>query len=203
MEYINTLSKFGTKVDGYNQRVKFPKLKTRYRVLFEGIAPGVVGGGDIITMDMKNCNTPKGAFQSQSIEAVNGTIYYPGKWEWQTISFSVYDSYDNANYWALFNQLQQQRDLAEQVTGTVAENYKFITKFEETDGHQNAISTWVMEGCFLLSAKPSDSENGNHEAKTIDCELRYDNAMLYDYDGTAITDNGAKSTFMNRILAAN
>jgi hypothetical protein len=32
MDYINTLSKFGVKLEDRNQRTKFNKLKTRYRV---------------------------------------------------------------------------------------------------------------------------------------------------------------------------
>lgn len=199
MEYQNTLSKFGVKLEDRNQRTKFNKLKTRYRVLFEGFAAPL--GGENVTMDMKSFSTPKGEFEDQTIETVNGPIYYPGAWKWSATDFTVYDSYDNMNYKELYRQIQLQRDLSEQVTGTVSQNYKYVSKFENTDGHQNAICTWVMEGCFLLKAQPEDGENGNHESQIINCSQRFDNACLYDYDGVLITGDGAISTLMNKVMA--
>ena len=199
MDYINTLSKFGVKLEDRNQRTKFNKLKTRYRVLFEGFAAPL--GGENVTMDMKSFSTPKGKFEDKTIETVNGPIYYPGAWTWDASSFTVYDSYDNMNYKELYRQIQLQRDLSEQVTGTVSQNYKYVSKYENTDGHQNAICTWVMEGCFLMQAQPEDGENGNHDSQIINCSQRFDNACLYDYDGVLITGDGAISTLMNKVIA--
>ena len=199
MDYINTLSKFGVKLEDRNQRTKFNKLKTRYRVLFEGFAAPL--GGENVTMDMKSFSTPKGKFEDKTIETVNGPIYYPGGWTWDASSFTVYDSYDNMNYKELYRQIQLQRDLSEQVTGTVSQNYKYVSKYENTDGHQNAICTWVMEGCFLMQAQPEDGENGNHDSQIINCSQRFDNACLYDYDGVLITGDGAISTLMNKVMA--
>jgi hypothetical protein len=199
MDYINTLSKFGVKLEDRNQRTKFNKLKTRYRVRFEGFAAPL--GGENVTMDMKTFSTPKGKFEDKTIETVNGPIYYPGAWTWDASSFTVYDSYDNMNYKELYRQIQLQRDLSEQVTGTVSQNYKYVSKFENTDGHQNAICTWVMEGCFLMKAQPEDGENGDHSSQVINCSQRFDNACLYDYDGVLITGDGAISTLMSKVMA--
>ena len=101
MDYINSLSKFGTKLEDRNQRVKFPKLKTRYRVIFEGFAAPI--GGEDVSMDMKTFQTPKGKFEDKQIDTINGPIYYPGLWTWDPVSFTVYDSYDNAGYKSLYN----------------------------------------------------------------------------------------------------
>ena len=199
MDYVNTLSKFGVKLEDRNQRTKFNKLKTRYRVLFEGFAAPL--GGENISMDMRKFDAPKGSFEKQTIETVNGPIYYPGKWTWEEISFDVYDSYDNMNYKELYRQIQLQRDLSEQVTGTVSQNYKYVSKFENTDGHQNTICTWVMEGCFLTKAQPEGGDNGSHDSQVINCQQVFDNACLYDYDGTLITGDGAISTLMSKVMA--
>lgn len=199
MEYKNTLSKFGTKLEDRNQRVKFTHLPTRYRVKFMGFASPL--GGENLTMDMVDFPTPSGNFAKQTIETVNGEIKYPGKWTWDDVTFNVYNSYDNICYKELFRQIQLQRDLSEQVTGTVPQNYKFVTVFEHTDGHQNAIASWVMEGCVLLSAKPSGGKNGDHSASTISCSMCFDNASLYDADGTLITGSGATSTLLEKVLA--
>ena len=199
VNHIETLSKFGTKLDDRNQRTKFMHLKTRYRVLFEGFAAPI--GGENVSMDMLNFNTPKGEFERQTIYDVNGDVYYPGKWTWTPQDFTVYDSYDNMNYKELYRQIQLQRDISEQVTGTVSQNYKYVTKFELTDGHQNAIATWVEEGCFLMHAQPDDVANGDHASMTIKCQQSFDNACLYDFDGTLITGSGAVSTLMSKVMA--
>lgn len=199
INYVNTLSKFGQKLEDRNQRTKFNHLKCRYRVLFEGFASPI--GGENVSMDMRTFSTPKGSFEKQVIETVNGQIYYPGKWTWEPCSFAVYNSYDNMNYKELYRQIQLQRDLSEQVTGTVSQNYKFKTLVEHTDGHHNAIATWCLEGCFLTKAQPEDMDNSNHESQVINCELVYDNASLYDSDGSLITGDGAISTLVSKVMA--
>ena len=205
IQWKDTLSKFGTRLEGKQERVKFTHLQTRYRVRFFGMSchefNGYKTGSEDITMDMTEFDPPKGSFEDQKIENVNGEIHYPGKWTWEAISFKVYNSYDNVNYWQLYTQIQAQRDLSEQNTGTVPENYKFVASFEHTDGHQNAMSYWILEGCYLNSAQPQGGKNGDHAATTIDCKMTFDNASLYDYDGTLITGNGCTTSYLSRILA--
>lgn len=207
--YVDTLSKFGTRLEGEQERVKFTHLQTRYRARFFGMncskysGPSLLPGSNEVTMDMVEFGAIKGAFKDETIENVNGSIYYPGKWTWEKVTFKVYNSYDNANYKQLLGQIQAQRDLSEQNTGTVSQNYKFVTCFEHTDGHQNGIAYWILEGCFLMSANPdSGGKNGDHAPTTITCDLRYDNASLYDYDGTLITGNGCTTSYLKNILAA-
>ena len=181
---VDTLSKFGVILDGETQRQKFYHLKTRYRVRFIGL--GVNTEGDNLTMTMSEFDTPKGEFESQTVELVNGQIKYPGKWTWQNVSFKVFNTYDNTNYKALYNQIQRQRNIYEQTTGDAPNNYKFTTIFEHTDGHQDTLGYWVMEGCFLTKAQSEGASNGNHEQMMIDCEISFDNATLYDADGNQI-----------------
>ena len=182
---VDTLSKFGVILDGETQRQKFYHLKTRYRVRFIGM--GVNTEGDNLTMTMSEFDTPKGAFEPQTVELVNGPIKYPGKWTWDNVSFKVFNTYDNTNYKALYNQIQRQRNIYEQTTGDAPNTYKFTTVFEHTDGHQMTLSYWVMEGCYLTKAQQSaDFENGTHTALEIDCEIVFDNATLYDRDANLI-----------------
>ena len=63
------------------------------------------------------------------------------------------------------------------------------------------MATWVMEGCFLLNAHPDDAENGDHSSQLISCSMRFDNASLYDHEGTLITGDGAVSTLMSKVMA--
>ena len=181
---VDTLSKFGVILDGETQRAKFYHLKTRYRVRFIGM--GVNTEGDNLTMTMAEFDTPKGAFESQKVDLVNGEIKYPGKWTWEDINFKVFNTYDNSNYRALYDQIQRQRNIYEQTTGDAPNNYKFTSVFEHTDGHQVTLSYWVMEGCFLQKAQTEGGSNGDHSHMTIDCTMSFDNATLYDQDGNQI-----------------
>ena len=82
-----SLSKFGTKIDYENQRVKFTHLPTRYRVRFIGMGRPefannlglyqvitqkdcrlAMNSNDDLTMDMKEFAIPSGNFANQSIE---------------------------------------------------------------------------------------------------------------------------------------
>lgn len=187
----NTLSKFGTFLDNENRREKFYHLPTRYRVRFIGM--GVTGDNVNLTMSMQKFDTPKGSFASENVSLVNGDLKYPGKWTWEPLNFTVFNTYDNANYRALYNQIQRQRDIFEQTTGDAPNTYKFTTVFEHTDGHQDTLGYWLMEGCFLTKAQTGSGENGTHTAMTIDCSMDFDNATLYDQDGNQIptvTDSG-------------
>ena len=185
LNYNETLSKFGVILDGNNRLEKFYHLPTRFRVRFIGM--GVNTEHTNLTMSMRKFAPPKGAFEKQTVELVNGSLYYPGKWNWDPISFSVYNTYDNSNYKALWNQIQRQRNIYDQTTGDAPNTYKFTTVVEHTDGHQDTLSYWVMEGCFLTKAQQAaDFENGTHTALEIDCEIVFDNATLYDRDGNLI-----------------
>ena len=181
---VDTLSKFGVILDGETQRQKFYHLKTRYRVRFIGM--GVNTEGDNLTMTMSEFDTPKGEFEDKTVELVNGQIKYPGAWTWQNVSFKVFNTYDNTNYKALYNQIQRQRNIYEQTTGDAPNTYKFTTVFEHTDGHQDTLGYWVMEGCYLKKAQPEGATNGDHTQMMIDCEISFDNATLYDQDGNQI-----------------
>lgn len=185
LKYDETLSKFGVILDGNNRLEKFYHLPTRFRVRFIGM--GVNNEHTNLTMSMKKFTPPKGQFEDQKVDLVNGELHYPGKWTWSPSSFTVYNTYDNTNYKALYNQIQRQRNIYDQTTGDAPNTYKFTTCVEHTDGHQMTLSYWVMEGCYLTKAQQAaDFENGAHAALEIDCEIVFDNATLYDRDGNLI-----------------
>ena len=185
----NTLSKFGTLVDGNIIREKFYHLQTRYRVRFIGM--GVEGDNINLTTSMMEFATPKGDFEDKKVDLVNGELKYPGKWTWKDITFKMFNTYDNAVYRACYNQIQRQRDIFEQTTGDAPSKYKFTTVFEHTDGHQDTLGYWLMEGCFLKNAHTEGGKNGTHDVMTITCEMAFDNATLYDKDGNQIPSRSA------------
>lgn len=185
----NTLSKFGVSIDNEIKREKFYHLQTRYRVRFIGM--GCDGDNINMSTSMFSFDTPKGSFADQKIDLVNGELKYPGKWTWQDIKFTMFNTYDNTVYRACYNQIQRQRDIFEQVTGDAPSTYKFTTVFEHTDGHQDTLGYWLIEGCFLKEATTEGGENGKHDAMKITCNMSFDNATLYDADGNQIPYNTA------------
>ena len=86
----------------------------------------------------------------------------------------------------MWNQIQRQRNIYEQTTGDAPNTYKFTTIFEHTDGHQDTLSYWLIEGCYLTDASTQAGDNGNHDAMTIDVNMVFDNASLFDADGNQI-----------------
>lgn len=199
----NTLSKFGVQINEKNiGPVKFNHLETRYRVLFEGFG-NKDDDGDILTLDMKEFDTPKGDFTSKTIDLVNGQIKYPGEWKWADVNFKVYNTYDNSAYKALYNQIQRQRDIYNQVTGDAPSQYKFTTIFQHTDGHQYVLSQWKLEGCFLMKAQTGSGKNNSYESMVIDCTLSFDNASLYDYSDEPLTYESAEKALMETAFATN
>ena len=156
---VDTLSKLGFILDGNNRKENFYHLQAWFHVRF--ISMGVNNEHANLTMNMKSFFPPKGNFEKQTVELVNGSLYYPGKWTWEETIFTVYNTYDNTNYKTLWNQLQRQRNIYEQTTGDTPNAYKFTTVVEHIDGHQETLSYWVMEGCFLSKATQSENfENG-------------------------------------------
>lgn len=180
----NTLTKFGTLYNNEIQRAKFNHLHGRYRVSMIGY--GATGEAAFLTANMQKFTPPQGSFETQTIDYVNGEIKYAGKWTWSASSFAVFNTYDNSVERALQNQLQRQRDMAEQTTGDAPSGYKFTTVFERTDGHQNTVCYWVLEGCWLTKAQEDEASNNDHGTSVISCEMVFDNATLYDRDGVMI-----------------
>ena len=59
-----------------------------------------------------------------------------------------------------------------------------------------------MEGCFLEEANPEQGgKNGDHAPTSISCKMSFDNATLYDYDGSKITNAGADTSYIDREMA--
>lgn len=184
LAFNRTLNKFGTLYNGQIQQAKHVHLHTRYRVSFIGY--GVDGQSAFLTASMQKFQPPQGAFEAIKVPYVNGEIKYPGKWTWSDITFSVLNSYDNSVERALQNQIQRQKDMSEMTTGDAPSGFKFTTVFERTDGHQESLAKWVLEGCFLIDAKEDESSNEDYNFSVINCTLSYDNALLYDRNGVLL-----------------
>ena len=196
---VNSTSKFGVKLDGRNTRVKFPHLKNRFRMEFVGFAAPI--GGENLTMDAKTCDFPKPSQEKKTINTYNGAINYAGLQTWGDVNFSVYNSIDNMIYRELLRQWQLQKNMSEQVTATVPVNYKFITNVWHLGGHHETLARWQIEGCFLQSISIDGGDYSSADPIMIQGTMSIDNALFFDENDVLVTDDGAISTMLTKILA--
>lgn len=195
----NGLSKFGV-FSGPNQverTMKMPKPKYRFRVDFINFG-GVVGGKNV-TLETLTSGRPTRSFEEQAVHGYNSVAYYPGKPTWEPIEIQVKDAYDNSVEKEINRQLQSQFDAYNQVSATVASNCKFTTNIVTLDGHGATTERWELSGCFLQNANHDGFDYSSSEAQTITMSIRFDNALLYDADGTLVSGGGNVSTFMDNV----
>jgi len=73
-------------------------------------------------------------------------------------------------------------DTLEQASASSGIDYKFVTRCEVLDGGNgtstpNVLETWELYGCFLVSANYGDLDYASNDPVTIECSIRYDNAV--------------------------
>jgi hypothetical protein len=165
-----------------NQGVLMPKLKYRFRVLFENFGPA---GSAIpvteLTKQVIDFKRPSVSFAQIDLPIYNSTIKMAGKHTWDDVTCNLRDD-AGANVQKLVGQqLQKQLDFLEMASAAAGGDYKFITKFEVLDGGNGVaepivLETWELYGCYLKSVDYGDANYGSSEAMTIALSITYDNA---------------------------
>ena len=196
---VNSTSKFGVKLDGMNTRVKHPHIKNRFRTEFIGFAAPI--GGTSLTLDAKSCDFPKPSFEKKTISTYNGDVNYAGKMTWGDISMSVYNSIDNMSYRELLRQWQLQKNLANQATATVAQNYKFITNVYHLGGEHEVFARWQLEGCWIQNVTFDSGEYGAHDPMMINLTITPDNCLFFDENDVLVTAEESLTTMLTKTLA--
>lgn len=175
---MSNLSKFGVPLDGAKLGILQPKLKYRFRVLFEGF--GVNENLRELTAQVMNVGRPSITYSQIDVHSYNSIAYAMGKHEWQTIDLSVRDDINNSVSSAVGAQVQKQLNHFEQTGPVSGTNYKFGMQIHTLDGtNGEALEVWDVEGCFLTSVQNQDF---NYEESagmmSITMTIRYDNATL-------------------------
>lgn len=175
---MSNLSKFGVPLDGAKLGILQPKLKYRFRVLFEGF--GVNENLRELTAQVMNVGRPSITYSQIDVHSYNSIAYAMGKHEWQTIDLSVRDDINNSVSSAVGAQVQKQLNHFEQTGPVSGTNYKFGMEIHTLDGtNGEALEVWDLEGCFLTSIQNQDfnyEESGGMMSITM--TIRYDNATL-------------------------
>ena len=164
------------------QGVLMPKLKYRFRVLFENFgAANNAAPVTELTKQVIDFTRPTVTFAQIDLPIYNSTIKLAGKHTWNDITCNLRDD-AGANVQKLVGeQLQKQLDFLEMASASAGIDYKFITKFEVLDGGNGAVApvvleSWELYGCYLKEVNYNDANYASSEAMTIGLSITFDNA---------------------------
>ena len=163
-----------------NQGLLMPKLKYRFRVVFENF--GVSTPRTELTKQVMDFTRPTVTFENIDVPVYNSTIKLAGKHSWGDLTCQVRDDAGGTVSKLVGEQLQKQLDFMEQSSAASGIDYKFLTRFEVLDGGNGAyepiaLETWEIYGCYLQGVNYGDSNYGSSEAMQVALTIRYDNAL--------------------------
>ena len=164
------------------QGVLMPKLKYRFRVIFENFgAAANAAPVTELTKQVIDFTRPTVTFAQIDLPIYNSTIKLAGKHSWGDVTCNLRDD-AGANVQKLVGeQLQKQLDFMEMASASAGIDYKFITKFEVLDGGNGAVQpivleSWELYGCYLKEVNYGDANYGSSEAMTVALGITFDNA---------------------------
>jgi len=162
------------------QGLLMPKLKYRFRVMFENFgSPGEPVTE--LTKQVMDFTRPTVTFEQIDLPIYNSTIKLAGKHSWDDITCTLRDD-AGANVQRLVGeQLQKQLDFLEMASASAGIDYKFLTKFEVLDGGNGAmepvvLESWELYGCYLKEVNYNDANYADSAAMTITMSIAFDNA---------------------------
>jgi hypothetical protein len=163
-----------------NQGLLMPKLKYRFRVIFENF--GVSTPRTELTKQVMDFTRPTVSFEPIDLPIYNSTIKLAGKYSWGDLTCQVRDDAGGNVSRLVGEQLQKQLDFMEQSSASSGIDYKFLTRFEVLDGGNGAnepiaLETWEIYGCYLSEVNYNNMDYGVSEAVTISMTIRFDNAV--------------------------
>ena len=169
-----------TDQSGSSQGLLMPKLKYRFRAIFENF--GVSTPRTELTKQIMDFSRPSVSFDPIDIDIYNSRVRLAGKHTWADINVNLRDDASGAVTKLVGEQLQRQLDFMEQSSASSGSDYKFTTRLEVLDGgnganEPNVLETWEIYGCYLANVNYGDMNYSSSEPATIALTLRYDNAV--------------------------
>mgnify|MGYP003959588961 CR=1 FL=1 len=163
-----------------SQGLLMPKLKYRFRVIFENF--GVGTPRTELTKQVIDFTRPSVSFDPIDIEIYNSRVKLAGKHTWDDLTVNLRDDASGAVSKLAGEQLQKQLDFMEQSSASAGIDYKFITRCEVLDGgnganEPNVLETWELYGCYLTAVNYNDLSYGESAPVTLSMTIRFDNAI--------------------------
>jgi hypothetical protein len=181
---IASLSKFtvplATDQSASAQGMLMPKLKYRFRVMFENF--GVSTPTTELTKQVQDAARPQVTFENQKIMVYNSTINYAGRPAWSEMTIKLRDDVTGQVSKLVGEQMQKQFDFFEQSSAASGGDYKFLMRIEMLDGGNgaqtpNILETWECYGCYVRQTQYNTLSYGNQEMLTIDLTIQPDNCI--------------------------
>ena len=162
-----------------NQGLLMPKLKYRFRVIFENF--GVSTPRTELTKQVMDFTRPQVDFADIDIPIYNSTVRLAGKYTWSDLTCNLRDDAGGNVSRLVGEQLQKQLDFTEMASAASGIDYKFLTRFEILDGGNGAgepvvLENWEIYGCYLKSVNYNNMYYSASEPVTIALSIRFDNA---------------------------
>jgi hypothetical protein len=175
------------------QGLLMPKLKYRFRVLFENF--GVATPRTELTKQVIDFTRPSVSFEEITIDIYNSKLYLAGKHSWEMVTVNLRDDASGNVTKLVGQQLQKQLDFMEQASAASGIDYKFVTKVEMLDGGNGVaqpvvLETWELYGCYLQNVNYNDLNYASSEVVTISMSIRFDNAVQAPVQGGVGTSLG-------------
>ena len=181
---IATLNRFtvplATDSSASSQGTLMPKLKYRFRILFENF--GVSTPTTELTKQVSTAVKPNVQFANTVIDTYNSKINYAGKPTWQAMTINLRDDATGVVSKMVGEQMQKQFDFYEQASAASGTDYKFTMKVEILDGGNgiwvaNVLETWECYGCYIVSANYKDLTYADAGPQSIDLSIQPDNCI--------------------------
>ena len=162
-----------------NQGLLMPKLKYRFRVIFENF--GISTPRTELTKQVIDFKRPTMTFDDIEIPIYNSTLHLAGKGKWAEVTCNLRDDASGAVSRLVGEQLQKQMDFLEMASAASGIDYKFTTRFEVLDGGNGGaapvvLETWELYGCYLKSVDYGNMAYAENAVATIAMNIMYDNA---------------------------
>jgi len=162
------------------QGLLMPKLKYRFRVLFENF--GVSTPRTELTKQVIDFKRPNVTFDNIDVPIYNSTIKLAGKYSWADLTCNLRDDAAGNVSKLVGEQLQKQLDFMEMSSASAGIDYKFLTRFQVLDGGNGAnepvvLEDWEIYGCYLQGVDYGDMNYGTSEVAQIALTIRFDNAV--------------------------
>jgi hypothetical protein len=162
-----------------NQGLLMPKLKYRFRVIFENF--GVSTPRTELTKQVMDFKRPSLSFEDILVPIYNSTLKLAGRYSWAETTCQLRDDASNAVSKLVGEQLQKQMDFLEMASAASGIDYKFTTRFEVLDGgngaaEPNVLETWELYGCYLKGVDYGDMAYNSNDVATISMTIQFDNA---------------------------
>lgn len=205
---IASLSKFtvplATDQSASTQGLLMPKLKYRFRVMFENF--GISTPTTELTKQVAEAARPNVTFEDQKIQVYNSQIHYAGRPQWQALSVKIRDDVTGSVSKLVGEQMQKQFDFFEQSSAAAGGDYKFLMRIEMLDGGNgthtpNVLETWECYGCYVTAFNYETLAYSAQDPMMITLSIQPDNCIQTSggasaptgrTTGTLVTGSGSR-----------